>query len=159
MRRIIPLWVRGRSRLGLLLAVTGAFLIACGEDTTPTGPSNPDAELVLLAPKGNETFHVGDSVQILWKAQGKGLEEISSVTISLSPDSGVTWANLKKDGSATMDAQGLGNFGWRISASLSVKGVPVALPGKKVLIRVQDYQNSADPNRTAIVPAPVSIEP
>jgi hypothetical protein len=157
MRRITRLLALGRSRTGLVLAATGIFLIACGEDTA--GPSNPNAELVLLAPQGNESYHVGDSLQILWKAQGKGLQEISSVTVAMSLDSGATWANLKKDGSATMDAHGLGNFGWRITASFTVKGVPVALPGKKVLIRVQDYQNAADPNRTAIVPAPISIEP
>lgn len=157
MQRIIPLLAPGRIRIGLLLAITGIFLIACGEDTT--GPSNPNAELVLLAPQGNESYHVGDSLQISWKAQGKGLKEISSVTVCLSLDSGVTWPKLKKDGSASMDDQGLGSFGWRIPASLSVQGVLIALPGKKILIRVQDYQNSADPNRTAILAAPISIQP
>src|SRR6476659_4038155 len=84
MRRFARLLARSRSRIGLLLAVTGPFLIACGEDTT--GPNNPNAEVVLLSPQGSETYHVGDSLQIRWKAQGKGLEEISSVVVSLSPD-------------------------------------------------------------------------
>ena len=157
MYRFSRLFARGRIRIGLLLAMTAPFLIACGEDTT--GPTNPDAELVLLAPQGNETYHIGDSLQIRWKAQGKGLEEITSVIVSLSPDSGTTWASLKDRSIPIDDVDGTGAFGWRIPATLTAKGITFALTGRKVLFRVQDYQNTSDPNRTAIVPSPVSILP
>lgn len=81
--------------LGLILIALLQILTGCGEDgaTAPTG--NPDAQLVLLEPKGGETFHTGDSLWVRWKAQGKGLEEINSVAIGLSPDSGQSLRSVR----------------------------------------------------------------
>jgi len=148
----------GPVRLGLFLLVAGPLLIACGDDTS--GPeTDPNAELVLLAPKGGETFHIGDSLHVRWKAQGKGLDEINSVTVSLSPDSGKTWASLKNGSIATQDAQ-WGDFPWKIPATLTAKGIDFNLSGKtNVLVRVQDYVDVSDANKTVVVAKPITILP
>jgi hypothetical protein len=145
-------------RIGLILIGAAQILIGCGEDAA--GPAvDPDAQLILLEPKGGETFRVGDSVSVRWKAQGKGLEEISSVTVSFSPDSGSTWISLKNGSIAVGDAQ-WGDYGWRIPAEIAARGSTHALAGKTaVLFRVQDYTNVSDPHKSAVVARPIAIRP
>lgn len=157
MRRFPLINVLGPVRLGLLLLVAGPLLIACDDASGPG--TDPNAELVLLAPTGGETYHVGDSLHVRWKAQGKGQEEINSVTVALSPDSGKTWANLKNGSIAPQDAQ-WGDFPWKIPATLTAKGTDFDLAGRtNVLVRVQDYVDVSDANKTAIVAKPISIQP
>jgi hypothetical protein len=141
---------------GLCLLTACQFLTACGDDTA--GPAgNPDAELVLLEPKGGESFHVGDSLRIRWKAQGKGLEEINSATVQLSPDSGSTWIQLKNGSIGTGDEQ-WGNFAWKIPSEMDVRDTTFTFAGMdKVLIRVQDYADISDPDKTATTTRPIAI--
>ncbi|MBW8890152.1 MAG: hypothetical protein JF616_20550 [Fibrobacteres bacterium] len=146
----------GRCRLGLLLLIAGPLLIACGGSST--GPAkDPDAQLLLLEPLGGETYHTGDSLHVRWKAQGKGVDEISSVTIFLSPDSGATWISLKSGSVGTEDAQ-WGDLAWKIPVTLSAKGIDFNLAARThVLVKVQNYQNDSDPNQRAVTPKPFSI--
>jgi len=146
----------GRGWLGLFLLIAGPLLIAC--NGSGTGPAeDPNAQLVLLEPLGGETYHLGDSLHVRWKAQGKGLDEISSVTIALSPDSGTTWISLKNGSVGTEDVQ-WGDLVWKIPATLSARGMDFDLAGRThVLVRVQNYQNDADPNQRAVTPKPISI--
>jgi hypothetical protein len=143
-------------RTALALTALAQILTGCGEDAA--GPAgDPDAQLVLLDPKGGETFHVGDSLKVRWKAQGKGLTEISSVALWISPDSGDTWILMKNASIAPTDAD-WGAFGWKIPANLLNKGASISLAGDtKVLVRVQDYQNSSDPHKTASLPEPIAV--
>jgi hypothetical protein len=143
---------------GLVLTVLLQLLTACGEEST--GPSgDPDAQLVLLEPRGGETYHVGDSLRVRWMAQGKGLTEISSVALTLSPDSGQTWIYLLNGSIAPADGN-WGAYGWEIPASLTAKGTTFALAGNvKILVRVQDYQNVSDVHKTAMVPKPIAVQP
>jgi hypothetical protein len=138
--------------------IAGQLLTACGDDTSGPAP-DPNAQLVLLEPHGGEIYHVGDSLHVRWKARGKGLDEISSVTVSLSPDSGATWASLKSGSIAVEDAQ-WGDFGWKIPSQVMLKGVATALAGRtKILVRVQDYVDVSDPEKAAITPESISIQP
>ena len=143
---------------GPLLIALLQVLTACGgESAGPEG--DPDAQLVLLQPKGGETFHVGDSLRVRWMAQGKGLEEISSVAIWLSPDSGQTWITIKNGSIAPTDDE-WGAYGWKIPATVLGQGNTFALAGDaKILVRVQDYQNTTDTHKTAVVPRPLSVQP
>lgn len=143
---------------GLVLTVLAQLLTACGEDAA--GPSgDPDAQVVLLEPRGGETFRVGDTLKVRWKLQGDGLTEISSVALWLSPDSGGTWILMKNASIAPADPD-WGEYRWKIPANLPNRGTTLALAGSsKVLIRVQDYQNSSDPHKTALIPKPITVQP
>jgi hypothetical protein len=145
-------------RMGLLLIAMLQVLTGCGEDAA--GPTvDPDAQLILLEPRGGETFHVGDSLKVRWKAQGEGLQEISSVTLGVSPDSGQTWISLKNGSIAPTDAE-WGAYGWKIPASLVAKGKTFELSGNsKILVRVQDYVDLSDPHKAAVAPKPIAVRP
>ena len=145
-------------RTGLALTALAQILTACGDDAA--GPSgDPDAQVVLLEPRGGETYHVGDSLKVRWKLQGQGLAEISSVALWLSPDSGGTWILMKNASIAPADAD-WGAFGWKIPAFIANRGAAISLAGDtKVLIRVQDYQNTSDPGKTSSLPSPIAILP
>ncbi len=144
--------------LGLILIAILQILTGCGEDGVTAPMGDPDAQLVLLEPKGGETFHTGDSLWVRWKAQGKGLEEINSVAIWLSPDSGQSWITIKNGSIAPADRE-WGRYGWKVPANILINGGPMALGGDRILIRVQDYQNVSDPNKTAVVPKPITVQP
>jgi len=158
MRNFACLKKLGRFQIGLLLLIAGPILIACGDETS--GPTtDPNAQLVLLEPGGGETFHIGDSLHVRWKAQGKGLTEISSVLISISLDSGATWASLKNRSIGTTEPE-WSDYAWKIPATLSVAGVALDVAGRsKVLIRVQDYQDLSDANKRMVTPKTFSILP
>jgi hypothetical protein len=145
-------------RIGLVLIAGLQILTACGEESA--GPAgDPDAQLILLEPTGGETFHVGDSLKVRWKAQGKGLEEISSVAITLSPDSGQTWLYLLNGSIAPSDGE-WGAFGWKIPDAIAGRGENFELSGNtRILVRVQDYQNTSDPHKTAVTPKPIAVKP
>ena len=158
MRFLGLLGILFQSRFAPVLLIGLQFLTACNKEiAAPT--VDQDAELVLLTPKGGETFHVGDTLEVGWKAQGAGLNEISSVTVSLSPDSGQTWISLKNGSIAPADVA-WGAFRWKIPTSLTAKGTNFDLAGNSsLLIRVQDYQNVTDPHKVVVVAKSFTVLP
>lgn len=156
MRLFSPVFhsIRSVSVPGLLIACQ--LLSGCGEDSS--GPAvDSEAELILQSPKGGEIYDVGDTLSVRWQARGKGLEEIHSVVVQISPDSGENWAFLKNGSVAREDAE-WGEYRWKIPAAVTIKGTVFGLAGAtRVLIRVQDYVNTADAHKLAVLDKPVSI--
>ncbi len=139
------------------LFITGFTFISCNSTTEVIAPTNPDAEIIIQNPLGGETFKVGDSLHIKWKTVGKGVDEISSVTVDLSPDSGKTWISLKSNGSVGTQDANWGNFGWLIPSEKSYLTKTFPLTTGNNFIRIQGYNQGSDKNKTAILARPFTI--
>lgn len=139
----------------MALTLLGQLLTSC--ESSPTSPAtDPNAEIVILAPVGGESFFVGDSLKVKWKTQGKGIEEVNAVNIELSPDSGKTWVGLLNRSIGVDDAR-WGNFSWPIPGEITRLGVTYSLVGSaKIHIKVMQY-STADTNKIAITRKPFAI--
>ena len=128
------------------LLTIGQVLNGCGE--SETGPkTDPNAQIILQEPVGGEHYAVGDSLRIRWKLQGDGVAEISSVKLLLSPDSGKTWILMVNKSIAVGD-KGWADYKWKIEAGITNLGITHVLAGNdKVMLRIQDYTNTSDPNK------------
>ncbi len=132
----------------LLAAISGLALAtfsvsACG-GSDPTGPVDT-SQILVSAPKGGETFKVGQTLYVKWKLQGKGITDIASVDVSLSPDNGKRWQLLVTNSIVPSDPT-WGNFPYVIPDSIKiVGGGMVSLKNNsECRIRVKQY-NSSDP--------------
>lgn len=140
----------------IVLGLAGLLLIGCGEETVAP-PTDPDAEIVILSPKGGENFKVGTTQRIQWKLQGKGLTEVNAVNIELSPDSGKTWLGLLLTRSVALADPDWADYQWAIPAQLIRLGVSHDLVGNsKLLLRVMQY-STGDPNKITVMKKPFSI--
>lgn len=141
--------------LAVMLCFAGQGMIGC-DKSEPTEPVDPDAQLAILEPTGGETYHVGDSLTVRWKAQGKGLEEINAVNIELSPDSGKIWVDLKGKSISIQDPS-WGAFRWKIPTRITRLGTEYALAGRAgLLLRIKQYQ-TADKNQIAVTRKTITI--
>jgi hypothetical protein len=139
-----------------LLGAAGQFMSGCEETATTAPPVDPDAEIVLLAPQGGERVAVGSALHIRWKLQGKGLEEVNSVEIHVSPDSGGNWVGIL-DKSIPLGADDWGDYSWTIPESVIRQGVTYPLKGNsRMLVRVKQY-TTADANKIAILGKPFTV--
>jgi hypothetical protein len=141
----------------LMLAVAGQFLIGC--DSSASGPeADPDAQIIITSPVGGETFYIGDSLRVKWTLQGKGFEEVNSVNILISPDSGKTWVGMITKSLGSEGDDRWGDFGWYIPQTLLNLGVAYELKdNSKLLIKVMQY-TPANVNQIAVTKKPFTIK-
>lgn len=88
------------------------------------------AALVVTSPNGSEKYHVGDTLLLKWEADSL----ITSVGITVSMDSGVTWHPIRNKSVSRTDPT-WGSYPWVIPDS--VEGMPSI--SDKVLFSVYDY--------------------
>ena len=139
----------------LLPSLALAVLAVIGCDSEPAGPEgDPDAEIVILSPKGGETWYVGDSVDIKWALQGRGIQEVNGVNLELSIDSGKAWLGLLKGSLPTTER---GSYRWGVPGSLVKLGVTYDLTAAAaIFLRISQY-STADPNKIVVSKKPFKI--
>jgi hypothetical protein len=155
-----PCIARIAASIMLACAAAVPFLSTVGCGKSATGPSAVDSsQIVLLSPKGGETFHVGDSLKVTWKVQGKGLTDINAVDIELSPDNGKTWGLFLSVSSIFPQTSQWENFSWKIPGTFDFLGTTVTLANdSQCLLRVEQYDTS-DPNQMSVTKTPFTILP
>jgi hypothetical protein len=117
----------------------GADSAACPQDGT---------QILLTAPRGGETFHVGDSLRVKWKLCNAGLNEINAVDLLLSPDSGDTWCYMRVS-SLPVGAANFGDYAWKIPDSIELQGEWFQLRNNaRCRIRVEQYSTADDRQRS-----------
>ena len=133
-------------------------LSGCTSPTASTATDN--SEIVLLSPKGGETFHVGDSLKVTWKVQGLGLTNITAVDVELSPDNGKTWGiYLNSFSSISPNSPQWENFSWKITNTFDKGGTIINLANdSQCLLRVEQYSTS-DPNQISVTKTQFTILP
>jgi hypothetical protein len=137
--------------LGLFLTLIAGGLSLSGCDSSdPAGPAgDPNAQIVILSPAGGEKLMVGETLHIKWKTQGKGLEEVNSVNIEITPDDGKTWLTLLNRSIGTEDG-GWGDYPWIVLGSMARTGTYFQLFDKTNLrLRISQYSTS-DANKKAV---------
>ena len=91
-----------------------------------TGPTPPAKTLEIVAPKGGESYKVGQTVTIKWKINDA--TKISSVGIKLSPDNGKTIPNIDLETSSIFPPTD--SFSWTITSDQA---------STQCVIKVYDY--------------------
>ena len=134
-------------------------LSGCTSPTTRSSAAD-SSEIVLLSPKGGETFHVGDSLKVTWKVQGPGLTDINAVDVELSPDNGKTWGlYLNSFSSIFTNSPQWENFSWKITNTFDKGGTIINLANdSQCLLRVEQYSTS-DPNQISVTKTQFTILP
>jgi len=142
--------------VGLLsLAFAGQILTGC-ESSPEDPPVDPDAQIVILEPRGGETYQVGQTVPIRWKTQGRGDLEINSVSLELSPDNGAEWI-LILNRSIGIEDTAWGEYPWTVPSQVAKLGRTYDLAGNTGLrIRIRQY-GSGDPDKTAVLRKSFSV--
>jgi hypothetical protein len=154
----------GKSRIASFIAATIAVvftaastLLTIGGCAKTTAPDN--SEIVLLTPKGGETFHVGDTLKVTWKIQGLGLTDINAVDVELSPDNGKTWGLFLNVSSIFPNTSQWENFSWKIPDTFDFVGTKISLANdSQCLLRVEQYSPS-NPNQISVTRTPFTILP
>jgi hypothetical protein len=150
MHAFLTKYVFSRQSLLALLVMCAVFAGQCqigcsSEESAPVTVVETTAQIAVLAPAGGETYKPGDSLTVRWKLQGIGLEEVNSVNIEISPDSGKTWVTLLT-GSIPKEDPHFGTFKWKILPMY--KGGDYTA-NRKVRIRVMQY-GSGNPDQIAV---------
>jgi hypothetical protein len=57
----------------------------------------PDNGVTILSPKANDVVKVGDSYEILWKAEPVESEFGAMVTVEFSKDGGKSWEKIEEN--------------------------------------------------------------
>ncbi|MEO7426497.1 MAG: hypothetical protein ABI036_15015 [Fibrobacteria bacterium] len=140
----------------LYALLIGVLTLAACDSGTGSGPvTDPDAELLLLAPIGGEKLFIGDTLRVKWALQGKGVDEVNAVNVLLSPDSGVTWINLTP--SLTPVDPNWAKFPWLVQESITHLGISHSLKSNaKILFKIMQY-STADANKIAVTKKTLTI--
>jgi hypothetical protein len=101
------------------------------------------SQILVTEPRGGESYKVGDSIHIQWKLQGEGLQNVASVSLSLSPNNGKDWALILNKSIGLNDAN-WGNFAWAIKDSINISGLGMVnlVNNRECLIQVKEYTHS-----------------
>lgn len=104
----------------MAFAATSAFLFISGCNSSATGPTGPTdtSEILLVYPKGGESFKIGSTLTVKWTEQGQGKINVNAVDVLFSPDAGKTWIYLNTRSIKPGDAQ-WENFAWVIPDALN----------------------------------------
>ena len=131
------------------LVLAGLLLARCSEPESDSGACPDDGTQILLtAPKGGETFKVGDSLRVKWKLCNAGASEINAVDLLLSPDSGSTWCYMRVNSMPVGDAL-FGDFAWKIPDSIGLQGEWFKLKDNaRCRIRVEQYSTADEKQRS-----------
>ncbi len=141
---------------------------ACNKNDSGTAAADPNAMITLTKPLGGETYHVGDTLRVGWTVKTDPSDQITSVDVVLSPDSGKTWVYLpygplqNRTGSITPLSPYWNKFAWAVTESLYVAGTnsKIKLAGNAhCLVRVEDYDNPNLATRHATTPSYITISP
>ncbi len=126
----------------MAFAATSAFLSISGCNSSATGPTGPadTSEILLVFPKGGESFKIGSTLIVKWTEQGQGKTDVNAVDIQLSPDDGKTWINLNQRSITPVDAQ-WENFSWLIPDTVNYlrTGKFALANNAKCRIKVDEY--------------------
>jgi len=145
--------------IAVVLAASSTLLPLSGCSKSATGPSADSSQIVLLTPKGGETFHVGDTLKVTWKVQGKGLTDIAAVDVELSPDNGKTWGLYLSVSSIFPGTAQWENFFWKIPSTFDFVGTTITFANdSQCLLRVEQYDTS-DPNQISVTKSQFTILP
>ena len=129
--------------------LAGLLCLRCSEPETD-GTACPDdsTQILLISPKGGESFRIGDTLRVKWKLCNAGLTEINAVDPFLSPDDGKTWCFMKVNSIPVGDPS-FGNYAWKIPDSVALQGQGFSLKNNsKCRIRVEQYSTSDDKQRS-----------
>lgn len=141
--------------LGAILVVSFT-LAACDSGTSTQPVTDPDAELLLLAPVGGEKLFIGDTLTVKWALQGHGVDEVNAVNVLLSPDSGATWINLTPS-ITPADLLIWTKFPWPVKESITHLGITHPLKDNaKILFKIMQY-STADANKIAVTKKTLTI--
>ena len=120
-----------RKLINLALA-SGLLVAACMQCNNSTNVTKFNGPLELVYPKAaNTTLHVGDTVKIRWSIHDT--DQISSVEVRYSLDSGVSWPSTQYIGTSSQTYPDTTLFWVVASNQVSTKFV----------LRVRDYNNTA----------------
>jgi hypothetical protein len=146
--------------IAVVLAAFSTLLPLSGCSKPTTGPATADSsQIVLLSPKGGETFHVGDTLRVTWKVQGLGLTDVTAADVELSPDNGKTWGLYLSVSSIFPGSAQWENFFWKIPSTFDFVGTTITLANdSQCLLRVEQY-NTSDPNQISATKSQFTILP
>ena len=120
------------------ILAAGLLITACIQCDKGTNPPPFNGPLELVYPKAaNTTIHVGDTVQIRWSIHDTN--QISSIEVRCSLDSGVTWPSTLVIGTSS-HAYPDTTQTWIVSSSQI---------SNKFVLMVRDYNNRAIYNNSS----------
>ncbi len=125
----------------MAFAAVSACLSISGCNSSATGPTDT-SEILLVYPKGGETFKIGSTMVVKWTEQGQGKTDVNAVVVQFSPDDGKTWINLTTQRSIVPGDADWEKFSWLIPDTLnSLKSGKFALANNaKCRIKVEQYE-------------------
>lgn len=107
------------------------------------------ASLMLLSPKGGESFTLGDSLHVTASAEANEQGSINAVDVFLSPDGGQTWEALS-DPPLSLTSPSSMDFSWKIPAYFTANGKTFSLAeNDSCMIRIAQ-RNTVDPLKTSV---------
>lgn len=137
-----------------LLPLTAASILAgllclrCSQAEDENACPGDSTQILLMAPKGGESFQIGDSLRVKWKLCNSGYVDINAVDPMLSPDDGITWCFMKQN-SIPVGSAGFGNYAWKIPDSIGLQGEWFQLKrNAKCRIKVEQYSTSDEKQRS-----------
>jgi len=81
--------------MSVLTALLFLFLFSCAPESLPD--KGVGIRVAILSPKANDVLRVGESYEILWKAEPSESEFGSMVTVEFSKDGGRSWEKVEED--------------------------------------------------------------
>lgn len=88
-----------RKLVGIFSLLPVPFLFLCDTEPAFIIPMDPSRPVELLYPEGNETFTIGDTVEIKWIADGK---RIDAVVLYISINNGENWGVIYEGGTISL---------------------------------------------------------
>jgi hypothetical protein len=136
-----------RKKFGLIIGTCMVFVLSTGckdsgTDPDPNGPEStfPDI-LALTNPWGGETFYIGDTVRVTWKADTSPSTQLSGLKICLSADGGADYHTTKPLNVNEGQIDPAGSYRWIIGSEAYAE-IAALLPSEECRILVVDYQKS-----------------
>jgi len=100
-----------------VICMVGLFSVFCDHATDPASqpPTVGPGQILVTAPHGGETFHIGDSLRIRWLAD---TNSISNIIIYITINKMRTWKELPLESSISRLDPAWGDLNWKIPDSL-----------------------------------------
>jgi hypothetical protein len=126
----------------LIASLCGLYLLFAACDSVPTKTEDvvsPETPMILIAPNGGETYKIGDSLTIKWRANP---DSAKGMLINISFDAGRTYYPINDNQSIGVGGGRDTSVQWQIPDSLfdfptrAMVPVPVSSLCK---VRISDY--------------------
>jgi hypothetical protein len=112
-----------------------------GNNPDQNDPVSPFPDILAITnPHGGETFHMGDTVQVSWKADTSPSTQLTGMKVCLSADGGADYHVTKPLNYTGQIAPG-GSYTW-IIGSEAYADIAALLPSDQCRILVVDYNKS-----------------